>query len=226
MHYGEKFANLRRIKKVSQGEVANGMGSQSSISRFERTGSVKIDDLCLYLQQINVHPAEFFTSPDSSEIDWLEHVSKSSLDFSKAEILARLTNSEYWTLYEIVLYIQNTEKISQDYYQLFDKNIQKGIARLPFSAGQKAKLLGQYLIGILRLIPQTHAVFYNKCVEKLNWIMERHDFDVTTQIYARLFNQIAKNKAIIASDYADELNIMKKYNHKDVKGSKKVRQVN
>ena len=59
MNYGKIFKYLRKEKGLSQKQVAAGIVSQSTLSRFEESGNIDFSPLILLLKQLGITPLEF-----------------------------------------------------------------------------------------------------------------------------------------------------------------------
>ena len=59
MNYGKIFKSLRKEKGLSQKQVAAGIVSQSTLSRFEESGNIDFLSLILLLKRLGMTPLEF-----------------------------------------------------------------------------------------------------------------------------------------------------------------------
>lgn len=59
MNYGKIFKSLRKEKSLSQKQVAAGIVSQSTLSRFEESGNIDFLSLILLLKRLGMTPLEF-----------------------------------------------------------------------------------------------------------------------------------------------------------------------
>ena len=59
MNYGKIFKSLRKEKGLSQKQVAAGIVSQPTLSRFEESGNIDFLSLILLLKRIGMTPLEF-----------------------------------------------------------------------------------------------------------------------------------------------------------------------
>lgn len=59
MNYGKIFKSLRKEKGWSQKQVAAGIVSQSTLSRFEESGNIDFLSLILLLKRLGMTPLEF-----------------------------------------------------------------------------------------------------------------------------------------------------------------------
>ena len=59
MNYGKIFKSLRKEKGLSQKQVAAGIVSQSTLSRFEESGNIDFLSLILLLKRLGMSPLEF-----------------------------------------------------------------------------------------------------------------------------------------------------------------------
>lgn len=59
MNYGKIFKFLRKEKDLSQKQVAAGIVSQSTLSRFEESGNIDFLSLILLLKRLGMTPLEF-----------------------------------------------------------------------------------------------------------------------------------------------------------------------
>lgn len=59
MNYGKIFKSLRKEKDLSQKQVAAGIVSQSTLSRFEESGNIDFLSLILLLKRLGMSPLEF-----------------------------------------------------------------------------------------------------------------------------------------------------------------------
>lgn len=60
MHQGQLLKNIRLSRKINQQQLSNGISSQSTLSRMEKTGHIDSNILLRYLDRIDIEPAEFF----------------------------------------------------------------------------------------------------------------------------------------------------------------------
>lgn len=59
MNYGKIFKFLRKERSLSQKQVAAGIVSQSTLSRFEESGNIDFLSLILLLKRLGMSPLEF-----------------------------------------------------------------------------------------------------------------------------------------------------------------------
>ena len=59
MNYGKIFKSLRKEKGLSQKQVAAGIVSQSTLSRFEESGNIDFLSFILLLKRLGMTPLEF-----------------------------------------------------------------------------------------------------------------------------------------------------------------------
>lgn len=59
MNYGKIFKLLRKEQGLSQKQVAAGIVSQSTLSRFEESGNIDFLSFILLLKQLGMSPLEF-----------------------------------------------------------------------------------------------------------------------------------------------------------------------
>lgn len=59
MNYGKIFKSIRKEKSLSQKQVAAGIVSQSTLSRFEESGNIDFLSLILLLKRLGMTPLEF-----------------------------------------------------------------------------------------------------------------------------------------------------------------------
>ena len=59
MNYGKIFKYLRKEKGLSPKQVAAGIVSQSTLSRFEESGNIDFLSLILLLKRLGMSPLEF-----------------------------------------------------------------------------------------------------------------------------------------------------------------------
>lgn len=59
MNYGKIFKFLRKERGLSQKQVAAGIVSQSTLSRFEKSGNIDFLSLILLLKRLGMSPLEF-----------------------------------------------------------------------------------------------------------------------------------------------------------------------
>ncbi len=59
MNYGKIFKSLRKERNLSQKQVAAGIVSQSTLSRFEESGNIDFLSLILLLKRLGMTPLEF-----------------------------------------------------------------------------------------------------------------------------------------------------------------------
>lgn len=59
MNYGKIFKFLRKERSLSQKQVAAGIVSQSTLSRFEESGNIDFLSLILLLKRLGMTPLEF-----------------------------------------------------------------------------------------------------------------------------------------------------------------------
>lgn len=59
MNYGKIFKFLRKEQGLSQNQVAAGIVSQSTLSRFEESGNIDFLSLILLLKRLGMTPLEF-----------------------------------------------------------------------------------------------------------------------------------------------------------------------
>ena len=59
MNYGKIFKSRRKEKCLSQKQVAAGIVSQSTLSRFEESGNIDFLSLILLLKRLGMTPLEF-----------------------------------------------------------------------------------------------------------------------------------------------------------------------
>lgn len=59
MNYGKIFKSLRKERNLSQKQVAAGIVSQSTLSRFEESGNIDFLSLILLLKRLGMPPLEF-----------------------------------------------------------------------------------------------------------------------------------------------------------------------
>lgn len=59
MNYGKIFKSLRKEKGLSQKQVAAGIVSQSTLSRFEESGNIDFLSFILLLKRLGMSPLEF-----------------------------------------------------------------------------------------------------------------------------------------------------------------------
>lgn len=60
MEYGKLLASLRKARHISQSDLAEGITSQSALSRYEAGSDIPSQQLIQFLNKLNVHPTEFF----------------------------------------------------------------------------------------------------------------------------------------------------------------------
>lgn len=68
MNYGKIFKFLRKEKGLSQNQVAAGIVSQSTLSRFEESGNIDFLSFILLLKRLGMTPLEFIQYCDDFEI--------------------------------------------------------------------------------------------------------------------------------------------------------------
>ena len=68
MNYGKIFKLLRKDQGLSQKQVAAGIVSQSTLSRFEESGNIDFLSFILLLKQLGMSPLEFIQYCDDFEI--------------------------------------------------------------------------------------------------------------------------------------------------------------
>lgn len=68
MNYGKIFKYLRKEKGLSQNQVAAGIVSQSTLSRFEESGNIDFLSFILLLKRLGMSPLEFIQYCDDFEI--------------------------------------------------------------------------------------------------------------------------------------------------------------
>ncbi len=59
MNYGKIFKLLRKEQGLSQKQVAAGIVSQSTLSRFEESGNIDFLSFIILLKQLGMSPLEF-----------------------------------------------------------------------------------------------------------------------------------------------------------------------
>lgn len=59
MNYGKIFKFLRKERGLSQKQVAAGIVSQSTLSRFEESGNIDFLSFILLLKRLGMSPLEF-----------------------------------------------------------------------------------------------------------------------------------------------------------------------
>lgn len=59
MNYGKIFKFLRKERSLSQKQIAAGIVSQSTLSRFEESGNIDFLSLILLLKRLGMTPLEF-----------------------------------------------------------------------------------------------------------------------------------------------------------------------
>lgn len=67
MNYGKIFKFLRKERGLSQKQVAAGIVSQSTLSRFEESGNIDFLSLILLLKRLGMSPLEFIQYCDDFE---------------------------------------------------------------------------------------------------------------------------------------------------------------
>lgn len=68
MNYGKIFKLLRKEQGLSQKQVAAGIVSQSTLSRFEESGNIDFLSFILLLKRLGMTPLEFIQYCDDFEI--------------------------------------------------------------------------------------------------------------------------------------------------------------
>lgn len=67
MNYGKIFKLLRKEQGLSQKQVAAGIVSQSTLSRFEESGNIDFLSFILLLKRLGMSPLEFIQYCDDFE---------------------------------------------------------------------------------------------------------------------------------------------------------------